>query len=325
MKNSLMDLPVLMIFFTRTDTLEKVFEKVKEARPSKLFLACDGAREGNLRDVDAIEKCKKIVEDIDWECEVYKHYSEVNLGCGKGPQAAISWAFEHVDRLVILEDDCVPHSSFFKYMECLLEKYKNDTRIGVISGFNHFEKWDSGGYSYFYTKVGPLAGAWATWKRVWEDYSYDLPMIENDFIASLLVEEITHKRAKKKKLKAWKDVAKKIKNSEKLSYWDVQFAFLKFYKSYLSIVPKFSLVSNIGLGNGATHAVNASNIMPSIFYTKEKILEFPLEHPPFIICDRKYDNAVDEKWGYPKPIIKFSGRIVRFLKRILRFRKNARN
>ena len=123
-----MDLSVLLIFFARPNTFSKVFEAVKKARPSKLFLACDGARDGNTKDVEGIARCKKIVEDIDWECEVYTNYATENLGCGRGPSNAISWAFEYTDSLVILEDDCVPDDTLFPFMKEMLEKYKNDEK-----------------------------------------------------------------------------------------------------------------------------------------------------------------------------------------------------
>ena len=144
MHKAKLDLAVLLIFFARPNTLAEVFAKVKEARPSKLFLACDGAREGNETDAARIEECKKIVSDIDWECEVYTNYSAVNLGCGRGPQSAISWAFTHVDKLLILEDDCVANETLFPYMKEMLDKYENDERVGIVSGFNHMKNWDCG-------------------------------------------------------------------------------------------------------------------------------------------------------------------------------------
>ena len=97
------DLSVLLIFFARPNTLKEVFEKVKKARPARLFLACDGPRDNVPTERERVEECKKIVSEIDWDCQVYTHYSEENLGCGKGPEGAISWAFEHTDELVILE------------------------------------------------------------------------------------------------------------------------------------------------------------------------------------------------------------------------------
>ena len=114
---------VTLIFFNRSDTLEKVFEKIRMARPPKLFLVQDGARENNSKDIEGIRACRKIVENIDWECEVFKNYSEVNLGCGVRPQSGITWVLSQVESTIILEDDCVPEMSFFDYCDEMLEKY----------------------------------------------------------------------------------------------------------------------------------------------------------------------------------------------------------
>lgn len=314
------DLSVLLIFFARPDTFEKVFEKVRAAKPKQLFLACDGPREGRPEDIEKTAACKKIAENIDWDCEVHRRYSEVNLGCGEGPQQAITWAFSHTESLVVLEDDCVPHDSFFPYMSEMLAHYRDDTRIGVISGFNHFADWDCGDYSCFYAKMGPLAGAWGSWKRVWQGYDYALQSVNDPLIQRLLQGEITFSRAKKGKLKVWQKTAARVENGEKLSYWDHQFLYLKYMQSYLAVVPRFSLVSNIGLGDGATHSVSTGNPMPTIFFAPERHLEFPLKYPPFVLCDRAYDNTVDAKYAYPHPVKRFYGRVKRVLRRIL-FRK----
>ena len=132
------DIPVYLNFFCRPDTFQYVFNAVREARPSMLFLSCDGARENRKDDEQNIKKCQEIAEQIDWECTVYKNYSEKNLGCGMRMYTGISWAFEYVDRLIILEDDCVPSQDCFIFFEELLEKYLNDERINMICGMNNW-------------------------------------------------------------------------------------------------------------------------------------------------------------------------------------------
>ena len=117
MKNTFTTVPVLMVFFNRSKPLEQVFEAVRKAKPKILFLAQDGAREGNKSDEENVIKCREVVKNVDWDCEVYTDFSNVNLGCGRRMSSAITWAFEKVDRLMILEDDCVPGQSFFPFAE----------------------------------------------------------------------------------------------------------------------------------------------------------------------------------------------------------------
>ena len=312
------DVPVLLIFFTRDDTFAKVFEKVREAKPSKLFLACDGPRENRPDDVEKIARCKEIASNIDWECEVYTNYSEKNLGCGVRPQSAISWALSIVDRIVILEDDCVPETSFFSYMAELLEKYKDNERIGMVSGLNHFRTWDCDKYSYCFTKTAAIWG-WGTWARVWKDYDYTVSSLDSPYVQKLMKYQITFKRAKNAKIKNWLKTTERLKNNENISYWDSQFGYLKMYKGYLSIVPRVNLIHNIGVGVDSTHAnIKVSNTWKKgmLHFIPVEPIECPLVHPEFIMCDTGYDDAVDNRWGFPGFFRKYFGKLIRGIKRL---------
>ena len=309
------DLAVLLIFFARPNTLKEVFEKVKEARPSKLFLACDGAREGSATDVERIEACKKIVSDIDWECEVYTNYATENQGCGRGPCNAITWAFSYVDKLVILEDDCVPDESLFPFMEEMLARYENDERVGIVSGFNHMKNWDCGPYSYCFAKTAATLG-WGTWKRVWDKYDYYVEDVKEPYYQKLLYGEFPSRRIADRRIGDWKRASRETKE-KKVNYWDIQFGFLKYTHSYLCVVPKNNLIYNIGVGAGSTHTENNKAETwkkGRVLFMPTEALEFPLSHPSRVMCDRDYDQAVF-KIVFPSKFQKIIKKIVRMLKR----------
>lgn len=279
---------VTMIFFNRPDTLQLVFDKVREAQPPKLFLVQDGPREGNEKDARGVEACRKIVENIDWECEVYRNYSDVNLGCGVRPMSGITWALSQVDSTIILEDDCVPDPTFFAYCDEMLERYAHDERIAYISGLNHFEEWDFGGSSYGFARGGAIWG-WATWKRAWDRYDYAVNSIVDPYIEKQLSLLFP---GEKGKIAAWKKAHELVKADMKISYWDVQWGFIKHSQNQMVIVPKYNLICNIGVGVDSTHAALVSsnhrkykdfNNMPV------KALEFPLVHPTHCLCDLEYD------------------------------------
>lgn len=311
------DLSVLIIFFARPNTLQEVFDRVKAARPSKLFLSCDGARENKPGEAERVEECKKIVSDIDWECEVHTNYSDVNLGCGKGPESAITWAFKHTDKLVILEDDCVPDPSFFPYMKELLDKYENDTRIGIVSGFNHFKDWNAGGNSYFFTKRGATLG-WGTWKRVWDSFDFHVDGITDPYYKSLLEKEVYNKGDAKSRVESWTRASYETRE-KKVNYWDVQFGFVKYSQSYLCIVPKSNMIYNIGVGLGSTHTEDGqvvSNWKPGqVLFMPTKEMDFPLVHPKYVICDRKYDEDCYNKILKRSFFKKVKSKIKRFFKK----------
>ena len=105
MKPALVDVSVLILFFNRPKLLAQVFEQVKKARPARLFLYQDGPR--GERDMPGIEACRKVVADIDWECEVHHNYQEKNYGCDPSEYMAQKWAFSLSDKCIVLEDDDV--------------------------------------------------------------------------------------------------------------------------------------------------------------------------------------------------------------------------
>lgn len=286
-----MEINVLIIFFIRKDTLSKVFEKVRIFKPSNLFLFCDGPRDE--RDLNYIEEAKEVVQNIDWDCNVRRFYSKENLGCGKGPYTAINWAFSFVDELIILEDDCVPSDSLFPFLAENLNKFRNDERIGLISGFNHLKDYNCGNYSYFFTKTGATLG-WATWKRVWSKYDFYLKSLSDEYLMNVISKSFKDKNIAKKRISQWKR-ANEETPVQKVNYWDIQFGFLKFSNNYLVVVPRTNLICNIGAGFGATHTSNEiiKKWKPGkILNMPTGLLDFPLSHPDFVCCDNSYDDKV---------------------------------
>lgn len=323
MYESNLDVPVAIIFFVRPDSLKKVFEKVKKARPAKLFLIQDGARINNKEDEHLVQKCREIVEDIDWDCTIYRNYSESNLGCGRRPYSGISWVFEHVDRAIILEDDCIPADSFFNFCTEMLDKYENDSRVGIISGLNHFGEYDFGGYSYGFVKSAGIWG-WATWKDRWMKYGYNdflMSKVENKYIIKNINLDITPKFAAKQRIKTWIKAKHDLDiDPSKVSYWDHQWSFIRHINSWVSIVPKYNQITNVGIGNGSTHSANSIKLLPkkiaNFFFMDTKDIQFPLKHPEFIIPNREYDRKY-YRIIYPYPIVRFLSKIYRTILRIV--------
>lgn len=287
------DIPVAVIFFNRADSLHSVFDRIRTAKPSKLFLIQDGARDNNSMDLQGIQECRQVFDNIDWECEVYKNYSSKNLGCGQRVSSGISWVFERVDRAVIIEDDCIIEPTFFNFCQELLEKYKDDERITMISALNHFKTWDCGGNSYFFARTGAIA-AWATWKRVWDNYDFKLSNFENEYDKKILSYTFNHKRAAKARLKNWSEISRKGKDNDVIKYWGPQFGYLKYKSGGMCIVPSHSLSNNVGVNAKATFSGAGLEFMKKSmrgwFFQKTEPMEFPLVHPNIMQVDTEYDK-----------------------------------
>ena len=178
MKPALVDVAVLILFFNRPRQLAQVFEQVKKARPSRLFLYQDGPR--GEKDLPGIEACRQVVADIDWECEVHQLYQKKNYGCDPSEYISQKWAFSHADKCIVLEDDDVPSVSFFRFCKEMLDRYENDTRISMIAGFNNEEITPDVPYDYFFATTFSIWG-WASWKRVVDQWDEHYTFLDDTF------------------------------------------------------------------------------------------------------------------------------------------------
>ncbi|MGE6415986.1 hypothetical protein ACQKDD_17630 [Planococcus kocurii] len=290
MKSYLIDVPVLLIFFTRPEKFSKVFEQVKVARPSKLYLYQDGPRDNNAKDLEGIKQCREIVSTIDWDCEVFRYYQDKNVGCDPSEFIAQKWMFEKEEMGIILEDDDVPSQSFFIYCKDLLERYKYDERINMICGMNNVGMSEESKESYFYTSKGSIWG-WASWKRVLNTWDEKYSWLEDKGV----VDSLQNKFENVKEYNDFIETAKKHKQSGKAHYETINGASQYLYNR-LNIVPKYNMISNIGVGENSTHNVDDIRLLPKmirkLMYMETNEIEFPLNHPKYIIPNRIFEKKM---------------------------------
>ena len=133
--------PVLFIIFNRTDTTLRVLEQIKKAKPARLYITADGPRLNRPGEDIACAKAKaEVLKAIDWECELKTLFREENLGPKHAVSSALDWFFEQEEEGIVLEHDCLPANSFFRFCDTLLEKYREDTRVWLISGRQSFKR-----------------------------------------------------------------------------------------------------------------------------------------------------------------------------------------
>lgn len=298
------DVAVLLIFFNRPGCFSKVFEQVKKARPSKLFLYQDGAREGNEKDAIGVAKCREIALDIDWECELHTKFQEKNYGCDPSEYIAQKWAFEHVDKCIIIEDDDVPSQSFFPFCKELLDKYADDQRINMICGMNNLETFDSP-YSYLFTETGSIWG-WATWKRVIDEWEPKYDLLDDEFSKKKLISYLKQQGANPEgRSKTWY-----YNKSSGVEHYETINGLCQYTNHRLNIVPTKNMILNIGnTPEGSTHSATDLSLIPKglrrIYTMKTFDIEFPLKHPKYVINDVEYQKALYRLMGNGHPMVKF--------------------
>jgi len=298
---------VLFIIFNKPETTRKVFETIRVAKPSRLYVAADGARENKAGEKELCEQTRKIIQNIDWQCKVKTLFREKNLGCGVGVATAISWFFENEDMGIILEDDCLPSSSFFSFCGELLEHYKNDNRIQNISGDNFQDNKKRGNASYYFSYMTSIWG-WATWRRVWKDFRYDVKDLNEKEVLSF----IDKTKWTYKMRSYWKNIWRYIKSVPR-DAWDYQFLFSQWANNRFTILPNMNLVSNIGFGEFAYHTKDINNPMGN---RKVFEIDFPLKHPKIIEVDNKADRYFMNKYMNLGFYEKVKGKIRKILEKL---------
>jgi len=271
--------PVVLFTFNRPLLAQLVFDEIRRIKPKRLFVISDGPR--NEPEMNRVEQSRKIIEQVDWKCDVSRKYSDDNLGCRVSVSSGLDWVFSQVERAIILEDDCVPTASFFTFCEVLLEKYKDDQKVMMISGDNFFEKESQ--FSYDFCRHSLIWG-WATWRRAWKQY---------DVASASKVDEFDTKFNRLAHLVSGRRLEAIRKTLEgKIDTWDYLWQYALLLSDGLCVYPSVNLIKNIGFGRSATHTKYRT------FHSSlsQKPITFPLLHPARIEPNQSYDEKISKTY-----------------------------
>lgn len=295
--------PILFIIFNRADLTARVFQRIRESRPAFLYIAADGPREGREGEEECCQKARFATEEVDWPCQVFRLYRNQNLGCKLAVSTAITWFFDNVESGVILEDDCLPDLTFFRFASEMLTKYANDPRVLSVSGKSFICNNSNQAASYYFSKYIHIWG-WASWRRAWE--KYDVNMSSWEANRECVMRHVSNKRYRKR-IDSWLEAV----YNNKTDTWDYQLLYASLLNNCLNVMPFTNMIENIGFDGRATHTVKTRNKM---FTQKTCAIRFPLSHPAEIFCDADADDQF-----FRNSILKDSSPVwIRLLKSISR-------
>lgn len=303
-------IPVLMIGFNRPDNIKKVFEKVRDAQPCKLYIAIDGARKDKDGESDIVEATKKVVESIDWECEVHRKYNEENLGAEVTISSALRWICENEEYFIMLEDDIVAPISFFRFMEEMLIKYKDNENIKLVSGNNFTPLPTPNGEDYFFSEYGHTWG-WGSWRRVWHDFDLNIK-IPKEHCTLEFCRTLANSEEQAKWLKTHYTYLRKqgVGNCT----WDYISSYKCKVKRMLSIVPRVNLATNIGIFGLHAKGQTKYHYIPA---DEDFVVT---SHPKKIQCWKKYDI-----YHFNNHLPKQRNLVFRVIRRFIRVFKDVLN
>ena len=272
------NIPVVFIIYNRVNTTKKVFNQIRKIKPTHLFIIADGPK--NPQDAISVNETRKIIENVDWNCELHLDFSEYNLGCSDRIITGINNVFKKIDRAIFLEDDCFPHLSFFDYCRNLLEFHENNNSIMHISGFNLMGAVEIEN-SYFYSRYILPPWGWATWKRSWEKFNPKLDTWQQIKLSA-------HTNISQEYFSDWTDLFEGARVNRET--WDISWNVDLWKHNGIAILPKRSLIQNIGFGCDATFTKNKDIDLSKI---KGSRTELPLSHPTNIHLS--FDKEIENK------------------------------
>lgn len=280
---------VLFLVFNRPDTTAQVFESIRKAKPPRLYVAADGPRFDREGEAEKVAKVREIATAVDWPCEVKTLFRSENLGCNYGPRAGIDWFFSNEEQGIILEDDCLPSQSFFWFCELMLNYFKTNERIMVVTGTNITKNEQK--FDYWFSNYALIWG-WASWRRAWNLYD---PSLIN------WATKKNHKRWLRELkigscafVSVWSRIFDKtVRLGPNVTWWDYQWIYSCWSQNGLTVAPRLNLIKNIGFSNQATHTKEQHPILSNLI---EHELEFPLTHPKEIRVNIEADQYISRHW-----------------------------
>ena len=306
--------PVAYIIFNRPQHTEQTFAALRENRPAQLFIIADGPRPGHPTDAERCAQVREIVEQVDWPCEVHRHYADLNMGLKQRVSSGLDWVFENVDCAIVLEDDCLAHPDFFRFCDELIERYKSDERVAVITGNNFQNGQGRGEASYYFSKYNHCWG-WATWRRAWQHYQGDLPFwpewSRSDNWRMKMQDGVERRY--------WSKIFKRVR-AAKIDSWAYPWTACVWFRGCLTATPNVNLVSNIGFGPDSTHTAFSD----SPFANMKTSPMDEIIHPAIIAQDTAADRYVfDYHFGgksrrFPYSIVNLPRRLIGLINRRLK-------
>lgn len=247
MSSDPLDVPVLLLAFNRPEPTALNLDRILAAGPRRLYVAVDGPRSHVPDDAAGCARVRELFAGRVGDVELHTDFAAKNLGLRARVVSALDWVLNKESAVIVLEDDCHPEPSFFPFMQSMLRRYENDDRVGSVCGSTAVSLTRRGPafeYDYHFSQVG-LPWGWATWRRAWNDMDLDM-MCWPELRRSGRLESILG-------LVAARQWTRMLDHADEYSSWWVRWLMNQWAQSRLAVVPRISLVKNVGFDESATH------------------------------------------------------------------------
>ena len=296
--------PLLLLAYNRPATTARVMDAIRTARPERFFVAIDGPRPDRPDDAGRCAEVRRIATAVDWPCTVHTRFLDVNHGCRRAVSGAIGWFFDQVPAGIILEDDCLPHPTFFAFCSELLQRYAETPPVMLIAGYNPHPGRRCDAASYHFSRY-PIIWGWASWRRAWRFYDDDPQALARNMARAEFRRRFHHAGHRA----YFQDRFQRTFDG-RIDSWGYIWFYSVLCAGGLAAHPNTNLVENIGLGPGATHTRRIRRSARA----EAGPMAFPLKHPLRLAADRDADRALFRRVHCPSLALFFLAQVYRRLR-----------
>jgi hypothetical protein len=280
---------IALFVYNRPEHTKKVLDGLRRNEIEKLYIFADGPK--SQEHLSAVKEVRRIIESIDW-CQTEVIISDYNKGLANSIIYGVDYVFERHERIIVLEDDCVPSDDFVGFMEECFERYQNQEEVMNVTGYSFpINLPENYKYDILFSNRGSSWG-WGTWRRAWKAFHRD----------DQLLRKIYNSADLKIKVGQCGDDLLAIGEAQllgKVDSWAIYWALHIIVNEGICISPIKPKIKNVGLDGSGTHC-KASDKFDFDF-------EFPpvssvmLKFPPNIQKNSEIIQKIKEAFSLPIP------------------------
>jgi GT2 family glycosyltransferase/Flp pilus assembly protein TadD/glycosyltransferase involved in cell wall biosynthesis len=277
--------PVILITYNRPAHTEKVLRALKEHDVQNLFIFSDGPK--FEEDLTNLYETRVLFQKIDWTNPTIIEQDK-NFGLATSIIFAVNLVFQKFNKMILLEDDCVPQKYFFDFIETCLNKYSGCENVFGISGYT-VPITDSilKNYPYdlyFFPRIG--SWGWATWKRRWAHFESDLlkayqKALNDNIDFEQGGNDIPH-------------LLGQIIGGQLKDVWTLNWLISVYLNKGYYIYPTLSHIDNIGMDGSGVHCNKTNKFVPRVADFK------PTRYPEDIIINKKIFQNFRKFYDIPR-------------------------
>jgi hypothetical protein len=278
--------PVVFLVFNRPDCTARSLAAIRAAHPPRLYVVADGPRADRPGDAALCAEVRALVQrGVDWRCEVIRDYAPANLGLARRVSSGLDAVFAREPEAIILEDDCVADPTFFRFCAELLERYRDEPRVGQIAGCTFQGAGHEASVSYYFSRY-PHCWGWATWRRAWRLYDHAMSGWITPGGSEWLATRVSDPAERRYWAHSFTATA-----DGRMDSWAYRWTLALWRQNCLGITPYRNLVSNIGFDSSATNTRDRNPLAAR----PVSPMPFPLVHPTSIVPDQPADERTSRQ------------------------------